>query len=93
MAVTLATIATAIISFADANEWSQVYGLILMPVSICFCFYALYVYMHRGAMIRRKDPGPYEEKTGPILLAVLLGITIIANFSVKVYDIWFSNGV
>jgi len=88
MAVTLATISTAIIAFADANEWSQIYGLIMLPVSIFFCVYALYVYMHRAAMIRRKDPGPYEEKTGPIILATLLGVTIVANFVIKIFDFW-----
>lgn len=46
--------------FADANEWSQIYGLMLLPVSIAFCAYALWMYMHRSAMIRRKDPGPCE---------------------------------
>ena len=88
MAVTLATIATAIVSFAESNEWSQIYGLIMMPVSIGFCGYALYIYMERANMIRRKDPGPYEQKIGPIVLAALLAVTIVANFIIKIYDIW-----
>jgi uncharacterized membrane protein YidH (DUF202 family) len=91
MAVTLATISTAIVSFAEANEWSQVYGLMMMPVAICFCIYALYVFMKRAAMIRRKDPGPYEEKTGPIVLGTLLGITIVANFVVKAYSSYYET--
>lgn len=89
MAVTLATISTAIVAFAEANEWSQIYGLIMLPVAMCFCLYALYVFMKRAAMIRRKDPGPYEEKIGPIVLATLLGVTIVANFIIKVYDVWY----
>ena len=91
MAVTLATISTAIVSFAEANEWSQVYGLMMMPVAICFCIYALYVFMKRAAMIRRKDPGPYEEKTGPIVLGTLLGMTIVANFVVKAYSSYYET--
>ena len=42
----------------DTNEWSQIYGLLLMPVAIAFCVYSLYMYVNRAAMIRRKDPGP-----------------------------------
>jgi hypothetical protein len=37
-------------------------------------------------MIRRKDPGPYENRTGPIVLATLLGISVLTNFFVKLYD-------
>lgn len=44
--------------FAEANEWSQIYGLLLLPVAIAFCIYALYMYTSRATMIRRKDPGP-----------------------------------
>lgn len=44
--------------FAEANEWSQLYGMMLLPVAIAFCAYALYMYTKRAAMIRRKDPGP-----------------------------------
>jgi uncharacterized membrane protein YidH (DUF202 family) len=58
MAVTLASISIAILAFAETNAWSQIYGLLLMPVAIAFCGYALWMYIKRAAMIRRKDPGP-----------------------------------
>jgi hypothetical protein len=45
-------------SFAEANQWSQFYGVMLLPVAIAFCAYALWMYIKRAAMIRRKDPGP-----------------------------------
>ena len=44
--------------FAEANAWSQVYGLLLLPVAIAFCVYSLYTYMRRADMIRKKLPGP-----------------------------------
>jgi uncharacterized membrane protein YidH (DUF202 family) len=58
MSVTLSSISVAIIAFAEANEWSQMYGLMLMPVAIAFCCYSLYMYMKRAAMIRQRHPGP-----------------------------------
>lgn len=58
MSTQLAAISLAIVAFANANEWSQIYGICLMPVSIAFCCYSLWMYMKRAAMIRRKDPGP-----------------------------------
>eukprot|EP01031_Cornospumella_fuschlensis_P026689 gene26689-32250_t len=86
MSITLASISIAILAFAEANAWSQIYGLLLMPVSIAFCAYSLYMYIHRAGMIRRKDPGPYEEKLGPIVLASLLALSVLVNFAVKIYD-------
>lgn len=86
MAVTLASISMAIVAFAEANEWSQIYGICLMPVAIGFCVYALWMFIKRAGMIRRKDPGPYEDRAGPIALAFLLALAIIINFVVKLYD-------
>ena len=38
-------------------------------------------------MIRRRDPGPYEDKFGPVALTVLLVLSILVNFLLKLYDI------
>jgi len=34
-------------SFADHNEFSQIYGFIVLPVAIAFCIYALRTYIRR----------------------------------------------
>lgn len=47
MAVTLSSISIAILAFADHNEFSQIYGFIILPVAICFCVYALRTYVKR----------------------------------------------
>ena len=86
MAVTLASISIAILAFSEASDWSIYYGLALMPVAIAFCFYALYLFMKRARMIRRKDPGPYEDRLGPVVLTVLLGLSILINFFMKLYE-------
>ncbi|CAM9822857.1 unnamed protein product [Chrysoparadoxa australica] len=88
MAVTLATIAIAILAFAEHNAWSTFYGLIILPVAIAFVIYALFQYMKRAAMIRRREPGPYEDTVGPVLLATMLMVAISLNFVVKVYDMY-----
>jgi len=38
-------------------------------------------------MIRRRSPGPYEDIIGPSVLAVALMISIVAQFSIKLYAI------
>ena len=61
----------AILAFAEANDWSQIYGICLMPVAIGFCAYSLWMYIKRAGMIRRKDPGPCKS------LAILFPLLII----------------
>lgn len=87
MSVTLASISIAIIAFADHNEWSQLYGLLLLPVAIAFSVYSLFIYQRRASMIRRRDPGPYEDRVGPILLSAVLMASIVLQFAVKLYHL------
>lgn len=122
MSVTLSSISVAIVAFAEANEFSQIYGLMLMPVAIAFCCYSLYMYMKRSSMIRQRHPGPCksstnrmneikprhrhctywkhstylisyfilqtdEDKVGPIALASMLGLAIVVNFGVNLFDL------
>lgn len=86
MALTLASISVGIVSFSSDNSTSRLYGLIMMPVSIAFCGYALMSYIRRSNMIRRKEPGPYEDKLGPVVLSLLLAVSIVVNFSIKLYE-------
>ena len=66
----------AIVAFANANPLSQMYGVVLLPISIAFIGYAMWqckfyyllrsvnvnilLDVRRAAMIRRHEPGPYE---------------------------------
>lgn len=87
MAITLAGVAVAITAFAETNKWSVYYGLALMPVAIAFCVYALWLYTKRAQMIRRKDPGPYEDRMGPTILATLLAVSMLVNFAMKIFEL------
>ena len=90
MAVTLSGISLLILKFADENNHSKLYGLILLPVAIAFCLYALFTYVKRAGMIRRKEPGPYEDKWGPLVLTVMLVGSIVLQFAFKLID-YFGN--
>jgi uncharacterized membrane protein YidH (DUF202 family) len=90
--VTLASIAIAIIAFSansgsDSSFAGQVYGLTLLPVSILFIVYALRQYTRRAGMIRRREPGPYEDVVGPVVLGSALCVSIVANFGLKLYEV------
>lgn len=85
--ILLAGASIAIVAFADANPWSQLYGVILLPVAIAFIVYAMYQYTRRANMIRRKEPGPYEDTVGPTVLGIMLMLSIVAQFAIKLYSI------
>lgn len=76
-----------IVAFANANPWSQMYGIVLLPVSISFIVYAMWQYVRRSAMIRRHEPGPYEDLVGPSVLGIMLMISIAVQFSIKMYTL------
>ena len=41
----------------------------------------------RAQMIRRRSPGPYEDIVGPAVLSVALILSIVTQFSLKLYSI------
>ena len=41
----------------------------------------------RSKMIRTTAPGPYEDIVGPTVLAVVLILSIITQFSIKLYTL------
>lgn len=89
VSVILAGASVAIVAFSDSHAASgdQLYGVILLPVSIAFIIYAMMQYARRASMIRRKAPGPYVDIAGPTVLTVILMLSIVAQFSIKLYTL------
>jgi len=89
VSVLLAGASVAIVAFTDSHSSSPgaLYGVILLPVSISFIVYAMIQYTRRASMIRRKSPGPYMDVTGPTVLTVILMLSIVTQFSIKLYTL------
>eukprot|EP00581_Thalassiosira_minuscula_P031069 CAMPEP_0183767800 /NCGR_PEP_ID=MMETSP0739-20130205/12404_1 /TAXON_ID=385413 /ORGANISM="Thalassiosira miniscula, Strain CCMP1093" /LENGTH=277 /DNA_ID=CAMNT_0026006739 /DNA_START=252 /DNA_END=1088 /DNA_ORIENTATION=+ len=101
VSVILAGASVAIVAFSDSHSRShesqhspggavvqdQLYGVILLPVSIAFILYAMMQYSRRASMIRRKAPGPYVDIVGPTVLTVILMLSIVVQFSIKLYTL------
>ena len=63
-------------------------GLTLVPVSIMFLFYALYLYFWRDQQIKARAVGPYNSMFGPIAMTSMFIIALLIN-----YIFWFvENG-
>ena len=73
----------------DENQLIEntIYGLILLPVAISFLIYCMVQYIRRATMIRRHDPGPFEDIVGPFLLTILLICTTLAQLFLRLKSI------
>ena len=79
MALMLGGMAVGIIGFSTKSGLSPLPGLVLLPVAICFVVHALGQYYARARAIRRREPGPYEDKNGPVALAIVLSLAACSN--------------
>lgn len=89
--VLLAGASVALISLSGDTVLDQLYGIILLPIAIAFMVYSMHQYGNRAQMIRRRAPGPYEDIIGPSILAVALMMTMVVQFSLKLYSIHHFN--
>jgi uncharacterized membrane protein YidH (DUF202 family) len=88
LSVILAGASIAILAFADSNNYvSQVYGVVLLPVAIAFVVYSMVQYQRRAYMIRNRLPGPYEDTVGPTVLCIMLMVSILVQFGLRLYDL------
>lgn len=84
-AIFLGGIGSAMTGLGD--DRAGISGLILITVAIIFSFYALYLYIWRASMIRRRDPGPYDDIYGPAVLVCVflmaMGLSVFFRFPLK----------
>ena len=86
--VILAAASMTIVTYGkDENIVNQLYGIVLLPVSVAFMFYAAWQYLRRSYMIKNHTPGPYIDVFGPSLLTIILMTSIIAQFCVKLHSL------
>lgn len=73
----LGGISSALVGLGD--EKARTSGYIFGVVSILFTIYALYLYQWRAARIRQRDPGPYDDLVGPVMVSGVFLLAMIAN--------------
>ncbi|KFG25761.1 uncharacterized protein NESG_01745 [Nematocida ausubeli] len=78
-AIFIGGIGAALMGLGDTH--AALSGVCFIIVSVIFSIYALYLYMWRGNKIKEKDPGPYDDNHGPIILvAVFLSAMVTSVF-------------
>jgi VTC domain/Domain of unknown function (DUF202) len=87
--VILSTIASGMLAFSqeEGASWGEFYALLLLPLSLAFCIYALYTYLWRADRIKTRIPGRWDDTVGPLILGGSLVAILSANFVLKLYYI------
>jgi SPX domain protein involved in polyphosphate accumulation/uncharacterized membrane protein YidH (DUF202 family) len=73
----LGGISTALVGFG--NREAKFSGYLFAFVSILFTIYALYLFRWRAERIRRREPGPYDDRLGPTAVVVIFVLAMMAN--------------
>jgi len=89
VSIILAGASIAILAFSNKKSapGSQIYGLIMLPVAVSFIVYSMFQYTRRAYMIRNKHPGPYDDTVGPTVLGMILMMSIMSQFIIKLNNI------
>ena len=74
------------------NDSTRVSGYIFTAVALLFALYALWLYLWRAHKIRRKDPGPYDDRIGPVVLVVVFFAAVCLNLSLSLKSTASSAG-
>jgi hypothetical protein len=68
---------------AIARNFAYVYA----TISVGILVFGYVVYQNRISMIRRRDPGHFDQLVGPVIIATLLFFAILANFIIRVQEL------
>ena len=101
MAVTLGSVSTAIAGFAVEDEDSpgkhrggisqttvQLMTLTTLPIAIFMIAYALFTFYWRSEFIRKKQIGFFDDKVGPVAVAIVVEIVLLLIMFSAVHDIF-----
>ena len=87
--VILSAIASGILAFSEESgeTWGEFYALLLLPLALSFCIYALNTFLWRADRIKTRIPGRWDDPFGPIFLGSCLVVVLTINFIIKLVAI------
>jgi len=100
MATTLGTVGTAIAGYAVDKDTPtkhptistgtvQLMTMLMLPLSILMIAYALFTFYWRSEFIRRKQVGFFDDKVGPLSVALLVMVSLIIIYLSALRDVVF----
>jgi len=84
--VLIATLALALFN-ASKDAVARNFAYAYAAISVGVIVYGYAVYQRRITMIRKRDPGHFDQITGPIVISALLFFAVLANFIIRVREL------
>ncbi|KAI0671463.1 hypothetical protein C8Q78DRAFT_773465 [Trametes maxima] len=88
--VLVGTLALALFN-ASKDEIARNFAYAYAALSVAVLVYGYAVYQHRITMIRRRDPGHFDQIVGPVLISAFLFCAVLANFVIRVRELQRKN--
>lgn len=97
MAITVGSISAALLGFAGTatktkttgratDNLVEIIAMILLPLAVLMCAYALMVYIWRAHAIAKKQVGYIDDRFGPLGLAAVVTLALTSIFIISVVD-------
>ncbi|TCD60898.1 hypothetical protein EIP91_009308 [Steccherinum ochraceum] len=84
--ILIATLALALFN-ASKDQIARDFAYAYAAISIGVLIYGYVVYQRRITMIRKRDPGHFDQILGPVLISALLFFAVLANFIIRVREL------
>ncbi|EPY30158.1 vacuolar transporter chaperone [Strigomonas culicis] len=78
ISVMVGLMSLTLLNFGDASSnGAELAGLVLLPVSIVFMVYSLFIFRDRANKIYMREPMRYDDTRGPTMLVIVLGTSLV----------------
>ncbi|KAH9055214.1 hypothetical protein EDB87DRAFT_1642859 [Lactarius vividus] len=79
MSILIGTLAVALFN-ASKDPIARNFAYVYAGISVGILIYGYAIYQHRITMIRRRDPGHFDQIAGPVIISAFLFFAVLANF-------------
>jgi hypothetical protein len=86
MAILIGTLSVALFN-ASKDPIARNFAYVYAVISIGILIYGWAVYQQRITMIRRRDPGHFDQIAGPVIISAFLFFAVLANFIFRVREL------
>jgi len=91
LSVLIATLALVLFNASEDNQVARMFAYAYAIISVGVLIYGYLLYQHRITMIRRRDPGHFDNILGPVLISALLFFAVLANFVIRARELQRKN--
>ncbi|KEG10038.1 vacuolar transporter chaperone [Trypanosoma grayi] len=78
ISVMVGMMSLTLLNFGDtSSNAAELAGLVLLPVSILFMVYSLFIFRDRANKIYMREPMRYDDTRGPTMLVLVLGAALV----------------